>query len=541
MSNALPHGYKALVGSERNLPVQARLLGPVDPQEQLEVSLYLRPPDGSDLTSLLQQRAVSGVPHLGPHLTRVEYLAHRGATAEDIATVERFAHDYQLTVVRIDQPARRITLSGTAARISSAFALEIQHYALAEGTFRSHRGPIHLPQDLSQIVVGVFGIDNLPLATPYIKYAQKPAAGTSFSPRDVATLYNFPLKNDGRGQTVGIIELGGGYRSRDLQTYFRQLNIHMPNVVNISVDGAHNSPTGDPYGPDGEVDLDIEIAGAIAPGATIAVYFAPNSLQGFVDAITAAIHDTTHHPSVLSISWGAPEDAWSSQGIQAMDQAFQDAAALGVSVCCASGDGGSGDRESDGLAHVDFPASSPHALACGGTTLAVGGNNTLSETVWNNGPDSATGGGVSDVFALPPWQTNANVPLSANDQHSGRGVPDIAGDADPNTGYRVRADGSDIVVGGTSAVAPLWAALIALINQQRKQPLGYLNPVLYQNASLFMENAAFHDITDGDNGAYQAASGWDACTGFGSPDGAALLKTLQQLTTPGMKEVIPEG
>jgi kumamolisin len=530
----------ALVGSERDLPVQARLLGSVDPQEQLEVSLYLRPPAGSDLTSLLQQRTVSGVPHLGPHLTRVEYLSRRGATAEDIAKLERFARDHQLTVVRIDQPARRMTLSGTVAQISGAFALEIKHYALAEGTFRAHSGPIYLPQDLSQIVVGVFGIDNFPLATPYIKYARKPAAGSSFSPRDVASLYDFPLTNDGRGQTVGIIELGGGYRTSDLQTYFRQLNVHMPNVVSVSVDGARNSPTGDPMGPDGEVDLDIEIVGAIAPGATIAVYFAPNSERGFVDAITSAIHDTTHHPSVLSISWGAPEDAWSSQGIQAMDQAFQDAAALGVSVCCASGDGGSWDGEYDGLAHVDFPASSPHALACGGTTLTVGSNKTISETVWNNAPNSATGGGVSDAFALPSWQNDANVPASVNDQHIGRGVPDIAGDADPATGYRVRADGSNIVVGGTSAVAPLWAALIALINQQRKQSLGYLNPVLYQHASLFMENAAFHDITTGDNGAYQAAPGWDACTGFGSPDGSALLKTLQQLTTPGMKEVIPE-
>jgi kumamolisin len=536
MSNALPHGYMALVGSERNLPVQARQLASVDPQEQLEVSLYLRPPAGGDLTSLLQQRTESGVPHLGPHLTRVEYLARRGATAEDIAAVELFAQDHQLTVVRIDQPARRITLSGTVAQINSAFALEIQHYALAEGTFRGHSGPINLPQELSQIVVGVFGIDNFPLATPHIRYAQEPAAGTSFSPHDVASLYNFPLKNDGKGQTVGIIELGGGYRSRDLQTYFRQQNVHMPNVVSVSVDGARNSPTGDPYGADGEVDLDIEIVGAIALGSTIAVYFAPNSEQGFVDAITSAIHDTTHHPSVLSISWGAPEDAWTSQGIQAMDQAFQDAAALGVSVCCAAGDGGSGDGEYDGQAHVDFPASSPHALACGGTTLTVGQNKTISETVWNNAPNSATGGGVSDVFALPSWQTNANVPPSANDQHSGRGVPDIAGDADPNTGYRVYADGSNIVVGGTSAVAPLWAALIALINQQRKQSLGYLNPVLYQHASLFMENAAFHDVTDGDNGAYQAAPGWDACTGFGSPNGAALLKTLQQLTTPGMKD-----
>src|SRR5581483_3569046 len=248
---------------------------------------------------------------------------------------------------------------------------------------------------------------------------------------------------------------------------------------------------------DGEVDLDIEIAGAIAPGANIVVYFAPNSEQGFVDAITTAIHDTHHHPEVLSISWGAAESEWSSAGLQAMDQAFQDAAALGVTVCCASGDGGTWDGVFDGEAHVDFPASDPYVLGCGGTRLDVGRNHTITERVWNEGPSSATGGGISDVFPLPSWQEDANVPPSVNDQHSGRGVPDIAGNADPHTGYQIRADGRNIVVGGTSAVAPLWAALIALINQQTGKPLGYLNPLLYQHASIFMENNALHDITDG--------------------------------------------
>jgi kumamolisin len=524
MSNELPHGYQALAGSERVLPTQARLLGSPDPQEQVEISLYLRPPAGGNLTDLLQQQTEAGVPHLGPLMTREEHQARRGAVAEDIAQVERFAHDHDLTVVQISPPARRIVLSGTAAALSAAFAITLNHYAFSNSTFRGRSGPIYLPPELSQIVVGVFGFDNFPLATPHIKYAQQHLAGTYYTPPQVASRYNFPTRGNGSGQSIGIIELGGGYRLADLQTYFRELRVPLPKITSVSVDGAQNSPTGNPMDVDAEVDLDIEVAGAIAPGAHIVVYFAPNSEQGFIDAITTAVHDTSNHPSVLSISWGAPEAEWSSQGIRAMDQAFQDAAALGVTVCCASGDSGSSDGLNDGRAHADFPASDPFVLGCGGTRLA-----TSSETVWNDGPSSATGGGVSDAFALPSWQANANVPPSVNDQHRGRGVPDIAGDADPATGYRVRVDGVEFVVGGTSAVAPLWAALIALINQQRGKSLGYLNPLLYQHSSLFKEDAAFHDITVGNNGAYKATSGWDACTGFGSPNGAALLKALQQI------------
>ncbi len=206
-----------------------------------------------------------------------------------------------------------------------------------------------------------------------------------------------------------------------------------------------------------------------------------------------------------------------------MDQAFQAAAALGITVCCAAGDNGSGDGvTTDQLAHVDFPASSPYALGCGGTRLEAANNQVTSEVVW-----SATGGGVSDFFTLPTWQANAGVPPSANpDHHVGRGVPDVAGDADPQTGYDVYVDGQSVVFGGTSAVAPLWAGLIALMNQQRGQPVGYLNPKLYQNYQRLIKAEALRDVTSGDNGAYSAGLGWDACSGVGTPKGAKLRAAL---------------
>ena len=206
------------------------------------------------------------------------------------------------------------------------------------------------------------------------------------------------------------------------------------------------------------------------------------------------------------------------------DQAFQTAAALGVTVCCASGDNGSGDGEADGKAHVDFPASSPYALGCGGTKLTIEGNAISSEQVWNEGTNSATGGGVSDFFPMPGYQSASEIPVSANDPtHKGRGVPDVSGDADPTTGYDVRVDGQEFVIGGTSAVAPLWAGLIALANQKLGRPVGFLNPLIYGS---LVGTGSFQDILVGNNGAYSANPDWDACTGWGTPNGLNLLHAL---------------
>jgi kumamolisin len=355
--------------------------------------------------------------------------------------------------------------------------------------------------------------------------APRAAGDTSYTASAVAKLYSFPTAGSGSGQTVAIVELGGGYKAADLTAYFSKLKISpAPSVTAVSVDGASNKPVGNPNSADGEVLLDIEVVGAIAPTAKIAVYFAPNTDQGFLDAITTAVHDNARKPSVVSISWGGAESTWTAQSLSAYDQAFQDAGLLGVTVCCASGDDGSTDNVTDGAAHVDFPASSPNVLACGGTRLESSGGKISKEVVWNTGSgNGASGGGVSDHFPLPAYQAGAKVPVSVNPAHfKGRGVPDIAGDADPATGYQIHVDGKDAVFGGTSAVAPLWAALIALINQQLGKPVGFLNTTLYAKGA-----SALHDITAGTNGAYQAGAGWDACTGLGSPSGQALLTALK--------------
>jgi len=531
MANIPPQGYTQLTGSEREPLPNSRPIGPVDPNETVEVTVYLRAPSTGNLTNTIREQ----VQHQGRHLSREEYIASQSADPDDVAKVVEFARTHDLTIVETDSVGRKIALAGTAAAMSAAFAIELQRYEYPGGTYRGRTGPVHIPNELDQIIVGVFGLDDRPQARPHLQLFEK-ASGTSqphaatisYTPPQIAQLYNFPTGAylNGSGQCIALIELGGGYKSQDLQTYFQQLNVPLPKVSSVSVDHGHNHPAGTPNSADGEVYLDIEVAGAIAPGSHIVVYFAPNTDRGFLDAITTAIHDSTNNPSVISISWGSAEVSWTTQAMQAMDQAFQAAAALGVTVCVAAGDNGSADGVTDGQAHVDFPASSPYALGCGGTRLETV-SNQLTEVVWNDGPNSATGGGVSDVFDLPTWQANAGVPASANPGHRvGRGVPDVAGNADPQTGYQVFVDKQSVVFGGTSAVAPLWAGLIALMNQQRGKSVGYLNPTLYQNYQQLSQANALRDVTSGNNGAYSAGPGWDPCSGVGSPDGARLLDAL---------------
>src|SRR5712671_194694 len=522
--------YIVIAGSDRAAPLHgARAVGPVPSDERFEVTVRVR------RRTMLGSLAANGfhsdqAPTKRKYLTREQYAADHGADPADIAKVEAFAKANGLIVIETSLARRSVFLSGTAGNFAKAFRATIQQHEHDGGTYRGRTGELSVPAELAPIIEGIFGIDNRPVAKPHFQRSKplqglRPHAGPagSFAPPDLAKLYSFPSGLDGSGQCIGIIELGGGYRNVDIGAYFRKLGIPAPQVKTVRVDGATNKPsTSD--SDDGEVMLDIEVAAAVAPKALIAVYFAPNTDQGFLDALTMAVHDTTNKPSVISISWGGAEINWTTQAMTSFDQALQTAAALGVTVCCASGDNGSGDGVGDGKEHVDFPASSPFALGCGGTKVIATGTAISSEVVWNESIDSATGGGVSDFFPVPAYQSVTGIPGSANPGGPmGRGVPDVGGDADPATGYQVRVDGQEFVIGGTSAVAPLWAGLIALMNQKLGQPVGFLNPLLYGS---LVGKGCFKDITSGSNGAYLAKSGWDPCTGWGSPNGTKLLQAL---------------
>ncbi len=563
----------AIPGSNRPAVPQAKLIKKSDPGSRIKVSIYARQnpaAPGKNLSPL--DELSSKLPAERHYLSDEEFNSTFGADPEDLDKIAAWAKASRLKVLDRSVAKRRVLVEGTIGDIGKAFDVQLNEYEHPQtGHFRGRVGQIHVPADLFGIVQGVFGLDTrlvghprrrrgnvqpvdfetllssvkgkargLALASP-----ASPFPGTFF-PRDVAQLYAYPDTFTGSGQNVAIFAFNGttpdprgGYKLSALKNYFEKLlGGKTPTIKDVVVQGPGNDPGPDTHASSnrgdatGEVMLDMCVVGSVAPDANIFMYFTEFTSQGWVDALHEAITDD-NQISVISISYGNPEDdpqgAWTSMGVQVVNQAFQAAAAKGITICCASGDDGSSDQVTSG-AHVDFPASSPFVLGVGGTKL-VAANRTppaiASETVWNETlqNEGATGGGVSAVFPKPAYQNIVSVPPSANPPHKiGRGVPDVAAVADPMTGVVVmRIDGKQVEpIGGTSAAAPLWAALLARLNEGLKARSGFLNPLLYGRFS----SGVLRDITTGNNGAYAARPGWDPCTGLGSPNGGQLFRAL---------------
>jgi len=539
--------YLELEGSDRSPLPGFRALGPVHPALRLEVTLVLKP-ENDKLDSFFEStEGKSLLPQT--HLTEEEFTTNMGVSVEDVRKIRQIATRFGLRVIpdplvrKTGSNAlalRTVELRGTARAFSRAFKVRLRRYKNGRATYVGFTGRISIPDSIAAITHNVFGLDTRDQAAPCVRVLQRlggfhPAfSNTFYTPDEVSKLYNFPGAT-GKGECIAIIELGGGFRRRDLERYFRGLGIAMPVISTVAL-GKRNHPTGNPNSADAEVMLDIEVAGAISPRAKIVVYFARNRGRGFFRALNAAVHDQKNRPSVISISWGAPEEAWTARDMQSFTTAFKAAAALGITVCCASGDSGSSYGVPGRMARVGFPASSPFTTSCGGTHLESQGAAISKETVWNDGPEGgASGGGISAFFPVPHYQAAAGLPKSANrGAGAGRGVPDVAANSDPATGYKVRVDGVDVVVGGTSAAAPLWSALAARMNEELGHRVGFLNPSLYKMAHS--GGGAFHDVTTGNNdntgqiGGYSARKGWDACTGLGTPHGKAIMTGLQAKT-----------
>ena len=513
--------FRVLPGSHRQ-EFAGTPFGRPAAKESVQVVLHLRRKQKLHVESVISTRFIL------PSVLETQF----GMDEEDLAAVLEFAHDHGLWVDQIERDKRLVTVHATAGVVEQAFKTSLE---LRKHNGRVHRvryGPIFLPHSLIGRVTGVFGIDNRPQAIPHLvrsklsaKSIFKPAA---FDGNQLASLYDFPQATaNGAGQTIALIELGGGVFQPDLFVFFKSLGLPMPVVKHVSVNGASNQPGLDP-GADAEVTLDVEVAGAVVPNASIIIYHSTNDDTGFLQAVLAAIHDDVNKPTIISISWGQAERAWTPQMLSAMSEAFESAAAMGISVLVAAGDDGVNDNQNDGHAHVDFPASSPYVTACGGTTLVVS-SDSRQETAWNDGNGSATGGGISDFFSRPTYQTSTPMPANLSSDNLGRGLPDVSAVADPNTGYAVFLHGGWQIFGGTSAVAPLLSGLIARFAQQLGQPIGLFNNFIYSHAA----NELFNDITVGNNSCdgvagYAATTGWDAVTGWGSPKGNALLKLLFQ-------------
>jgi kumamolisin len=563
-------------GSSRPPVPQSVLLNPSGPAQRIRISIYARrnPDPPAKALEAMRRFNPAELPAKRQYPSTADVNAVYGATAADLQSIKRFAAANSLKVVDVNADARRVQVEGTIADIDNAFQVTLQEFDHPDhGRFRGRQGELRIPEELGGIIVGVVGLDTRPVGRPrsrrsrftpaaWEKFvpAKKPARAKAaapvlknkwpgtFFPTQAAGLYNYPSNLDGSKQNIAIFAFNGtgpdprgGYSLPALKTYFEKvLGGKTPSIKDVVVQGPGNTP-----GPDsqasarkgdstGEVMLDMCVVGSVAPGASIFMYFTEFTSQGWVDAVHQAITDT-NQISVVSISYGNPEDdpqgAWTLMSVNLVNQAFEAAAARGVTICCASGDDGSRDQAANG-SHADFPASSPNVLGVGGTSLvSTGGTppSIASEVVWNDlllaNPEGAGGGGISSIFTKPAYQNSVTVPPSANPPHKiGRGVPDVSAVADPETGVVVmRIDGKNLEpIGGTSAAAPLWASLIARLNQGLNARCGFLNPVLYGKFST----GVLRDITSGNNGAYQAGPGWDACTGLGSPEGTRLLHAL---------------
>lgn len=561
----------AISGTNRPPLPGAKFLRKTDPKKTITVSIYVRrnPNMASQAASTITTLSAQ-LPQQRHYLSKAQLTAEFGADPQDLKAVEDFAKASKLKVVEADAAKRRVKVSGSVGAINKAFGVQLNDYRHPDGyDYRGREGQVHTPENLVGVIESVLGLDTRRVGRPRLRRpsvakvewqtyvasrARQPSSGAvsnpwpgTFFPPQVAALYNYPSNLTGQGQNVAIMSFNGapdgnphgGYNPAALKAYFtRVLGGAAPTFTNVVVMGPGNDPGPDTPASDrqgdstGEVMLDACVVGSVAPGAHIFMYFTEFTTQGWVDALQDAIAGD-NDISVISISYGNPEDdpqgAWTVASVQTVNQAFQTAVAAGITICCASGDDGSSDGSANG-AHADFPASSPYVLGVGGTKLVASSlspPSIQSEVVWNEVAqgDGAGGGGVSSLFTKPSWQDQANVPPSVNPPHQiGRGVPDVAAIADPVTGVVVmHVNGKHLEpIGGTSASAPLWASLIARLNQGLNARCGFLNPALYTHCA----SGVLNDITSGNNGDYSAGPGWDACTGLGTPNGGNLLSAL---------------
>ncbi len=593
-----PAIFAKLVPLKGSVPVNKhQLIGPADATERLDVTVKLRRRSEKGLPT--HAEFIAGKRARG--ITR-QILAERyGATREDAEFVQRWARQHGLSVSHIELGLRRMNLVGTAAAMSSAFGVTLSTYRHSRTGvhFRCPEADIRIPKELVPIITGVFGLNNMPVvvrrpvrASAVAAAAQKDPKQTfpgSFYPHEVSKLYNFP-PTQGAGQRVAIFEFGGGFSQAVLKDYFtKNIGLQTPPTVNgISVLGTSIQVDRDVTG---EVYLDIEVIGAMAPKAIIDVYFAPWTGQGYLAAVEQAIHNDDY--AAISISYGLDEDVRGSAANpgwpmlhQNLEEAFRDAAAVGIPLFVSTGDQGSssvrGQIQIGGqqievtgfskTTHEEYPCTSPYVTAVGGTLLYAEGGAITKELVWNElGPlqqnaqgsfyfGGATGGGVSDRFPIPSYQSKAGISFKSVNKPAvaGRAVPDVAGNAGSTTGYLVsQPPGSTFPiapVGGTSASAPMWAGLMACIREtldikfSEKMPVFFLNDFIYAVG----KSAAFRDIVGGRDftldqrgeltpgdfipvgnnrstqaDGYYAAEGFDLCTGWGSPNGIELLSVLQ--------------
>jgi kumamolisin len=560
-SASVTKNFVTLHNSKRQHPVGARSKDDVRPDEIIRVTVVVRSISSAEERKKAIADLSLQLPAKRKHLDRKDFIRLHGARDEDLALIKKFAEDHKLRVIDSSKERRCVILSGTAQQLSDAFKVDNRTYTHEGQVYRSYPDAIQIPANLKGVIEAVLGLENRSLMSHHaflaVPHAFMAAAGVAVrhtEVREVEDAYKFP-KGNGKGQTIAIIELGGGFYESDIKKYFRTHKLNQPKIDVVEIEGAKNNPAERKYieqvlnlmgerersggrasvpanrpGAPAELahamwtiesTLDVELAGSFANAAQIVVYFAPNNAHGKYQALTAALSNKKYPPSVISCSWGAVEETLPGDVVTSLNHVFEDAALRGVTICFSSGDRGE-DPSPEGKPRVHFPASSPYVLSCGGTHW-LKKERDIYEEVWNETLPKyvvQSGGGVSKIFQQPDWQKG----IKLQTKKSGRGVPDVSGKADIAGGYCMQVAGFDVTMGGTSAAAPMWAGLIARLNQEVGCSIGYVNPLLYQETC----RSSFNDITKGNNGKhFKATPGWDPCTGWGSPDGQKLLTKLR--------------
>lgn len=533
-------------GQTVSLVKHAQMLGAANGDQQLNLSIGLHPRNQQELENLLRNLYDPRSLMYHHFLTPQEFAGEFGPTPEQQQQVAAYLRSQGLTVTGIAPNGLLIDASATIAQAEATFQVSINNYQLGAHTFYANAGAPTIPASFSSLIASIGGLDNSVKLHPLLhrlhpksgkpglgkrsSHAQ-PNAQSGFKPADLVAAYDAgPLQQAGvlgNNQTVAVFELDG-YQSSDITQYLQTYNLGSPAISNVLVDGFDGSAGQGAI----EVELDIEVVAAMAPKATQVVYEGPNTTQGVNDTYNKIVTD--NKAQVTTISWGECETASGAAELQTLDTIFKQGAAQGIAMFAASGDSGAYDCNDTNLA-IDSPAGDPYITGVGGTNLQVSNGAYGSESVWSNPSDtqrspegSGGGGGLSNTFKEPSWQTGPGV---QNQYSNGnREVPDVSADADPATGYSVYCTVSAagcsssgwIVVGGTSAAAPFWAGSTASINEylqkQGKPRVGFANPVLYSLASAQQPFAPFHDVSSGNNLFYPATANYDLASGLGSPD-----------------------
>jgi kumamolisin len=542
-----------------DIPSGSTRVGPLDPAHPINLTVVLAqkspiPPihsaavsthDNGNSTTLTSPRL----------MTHTQLRETHGVALGAVETVRAFADHHGLTVTEVAANRRAIRISGPASAVERAFKTKLEEFDHNGVRFFAPSGSVEAPDSWQGMVEMILGLHNSRHSQPRRRSSLCSLQPTA-TVHDLARAYQFPEGLTGAGQTIGLIEFGGGFHLEDIEHFCHHLRIPLPRISVVKVGKGDNRPASHAAVHEfmevlngklamaagaaesdsfidaqstAEVTMDLEILAALAPAAHIVVYFAPSDEQGLYQALSHAVHDEENKPDVLSISWSFPEHTVTKAKIDALEALLCEAAHLGISICASSGDGGAMNGAKEGPPSVNYPASSPNCLSCGGTSGLITPTKVENEVVWNTthfGVHGASGGGISTRFHLPAWQKAAQVPAGPAGT-PGRGVPDVAGLADPRYGCEMLMAGHTFASAGTSAVAPMWAALIARINQALGRRCGHLHPYLYEAGK--QEHAALRPILKGHNGYYKAGEGWNPCTGYGTPRGDALLTYLQSI------------